>query len=271
MKSILVQCWLGGNETMNLGEWLIEPILARLGYATRYSPADRREDDEPVLMVIGSDFHRKFLGHQLAELGARPREIHVWGAGNGRGPDFAVGSRADVIVHAVRGPLTAAWNRCPPVPSGDPGFLVPWATGLSRRENSGRVLYVPHWQEREGAEARAAYLGAVDVLDVMMRRHEVRDALKWLAAADFVLTSTLHTAIACIAFGTPWALALPAGRVEPSLPHKWTDVWSLLGGAEPEPVANVAEGRRWWAAAHRTWTLPDPQTLIDAFPHHLAR
>ena len=29
VKSVLVQCWLGGSEVMNLGEWFIEIILAK--------------------------------------------------------------------------------------------------------------------------------------------------------------------------------------------------------------------------------------------------
>lgn len=236
MKSVLVQCWLGGNEVMNLGEWFIEIILAKFGYATRYNTRDRIEDDEPVLMVIGSDFHGKFLNEQLTELDAHPREIHVWGAGNGRGPGFAVRNDPRVVVHAVRGPLTTAWNGCGDVPKCDPGFLLPWALPIER-EPSGEVLYVPHWTERENAP----YVNlADDWIDVMLAREQVEPTIRRIVNASFVVTTTLHAYILCNAYGTP--VRAPR-RMLDSI--KWRD-------------ALLAETSKW-------------RRLLDTFPHFLAR
>lgn len=242
MKSVLVQCWLGGSEVMNLGEWFIEIILAKFGYATRYNTRGRIEDDEPVLMVIGSDFHSKFLNQQLAELDARPREIHVWGAGNGRGPGFEVRNDPRVVVHAVRGSLTAEWNGCGFVPTCDPGFLLPWAMPIER-EPSGEVLYVPHWTERGVAEQEAsiaAKWGATACIDVMMRRDDVAPTIRRLVHANRVITSAMHAYILCLAYG------VPVSHTFSVLPWKWQDMFSSL-------------------------SIVNRQRLIDSFPHFLAR
>lgn len=272
-KSVLVQCWRGGEAVMNLGEHLCRLILDKLGYGIRYSPRDRYEEDEPALMMVGSDFHSMFLGQQLLELKASPRAIHVWGAGNGRGPAYAARDDPRVVVHAVRGPLTARWNACTECPHADPGFLVPWATGIERTPSLALqpVLYAPHWQERGWAVSPGALekLGADEIFDVMMKPADVLPALTRLSRARFVLTGSLHVAICATAFGTPWALCVPGDR--PSMPHKWRDVFASLGAGPPKPVNHFCDGLDWYRAESPNWQMPDLQAMLDAFPHFLAK
>lgn len=281
MKTVLVQCWQGGNPVMNLGEWFCEWILAKLGYGIRYSPRDAIEPGEPVLMVIGSDLNSFFVDEQLPRLGAAPREIHAWGAGNGRDPIRAMDLRSlarayRIHVHALRGPVTRTASNAGSVPICDPGFLMPWALKdvFPHDPNSdpdGETLYVPHWEDRDDAEARCATIGAAAWLDVLMHRENVLPAIERIVRASLVLTSTLHTAILCIAYGTPWALHLPPHRREPTMPWKWIDVFSSIGAATPKPVRTAAEGMAWWRKHHRRWIQPDIEALIESFPHFLAR
>lgn len=242
MKSILVQCWRAHWPKMNLGEWFIELILNHLGYAVRYSPEDRREDDEPVLMVIGSDFTSRFINEQMAELGCAPREIHVWGAGNGIGPEQAIDVRNDprIKVHAVRGPLTAEWSHIEGVPCCDPGFLLPQILPLKRKP-TGEVLWVPHWVDRFDSLPPKQVNGVTDKISVILDRAQVVPTIQRIVNAERVVTNTLHTYILCLAYG------VPVMHTYTMLPTKWYDVFASL------PVG------------------PNLDAFLEAFPHFLAR
>lgn len=261
MKSILVHCWLGGKPVMNLGEWFHELILGKLGYGVRYWPQDQ-EGDEPVLMMIGSGFHCE----TVAKLLKRSREVWVWGEGNGR-EDLRCPEQDDRIhVTAFRGLITAVGYGVTDVPLCDPGWLMPWAVPIER-EPSGEVLYVPHCGERYGAGSRLHGMGATDVVDPMMPRESVLGAVQRIVNAEFVLTSTLHTMIMCMAYGTPCVLHLAPGA-KINMPQKWRDVFEGV----PYHAETLDRGRRWWEAVGRHYRdKQNPKALLNVFPHHLAR
>ncbi len=252
MKSVLVACWKGGEPVMNLGEWFNEIILRRLGYGIRYWPRDCIEPDEPPLMMIGSEFHAKAVNKILK----RSRAVHVWGQGNGRPEEKPVNPKdydGRVIVHGLRGPITAEVSGVRGVPLCDPGWLLPpeWRP----HSHGDRILYVPHWQQYRGGEQ----------IHVLMPRDAVEPTMRRIVLADFVMTSTLHTMIACLAYSTPCALHSPGPL---NMPQKWADVL----GEVPRNCKTVEEGRQWWRdVGCRIRPPSDLDAFMDAFPHHLAR
>lgn len=273
MKSLLVHCWRGNDRIKNLGEWFIDVIFAKLGYTARYYPAQRREPDEPCLLVIGSDCRRELFDPLLAECS----EVWVWGQGYGWGTPVPVTDpryAERVRVFALRGPITAKLCDVRGVPLCDPGFLMPWALPIERITSRGRandVLYIPHWEERGTARERLAAMGATDFIDVLMTGENVVLTIERIIGADFVLTSTLHTMILCLAYRVPCALHLPKGRAETNMPKKWCDVFATMNTDPPPSALDLADGMDWWRSTGRHLKLPDTQPLLNAFPHELAR
>ena len=269
-QSVLVYCWRGCNPVKNFGEWYCRLVLNHLEYKDRYYARQRSRPHEPVLLVIGSNFHTKMLKRLLADA----EEVWVWGQGNGWGPEWAAdpedyGGR--VRVFAVRGPLTRDQAHLPEdTVCCDPGVLVPRI--VERGPPSGEVLYVPHHTDQKEAEDRAKALGCADWIDVYMRWKWFIPTVKRLASAGFVLTSSLHTAITCTAYGTPWAFHLSAAHDEIGEPWRWRDLAASLGLPGPPPsVTDAAEGRLWHQNVRDSLRLPDTDALLVAFPHDLVQ
>jgi len=267
-SSILLDCWLGGCKLMNLGEWFCKLILNHLGYEVRYHQEGTVET-EPCLMVIASDFHRRKIDRLLQEV---PKVV-VWGAGTGkRLAQYAFNIAQEpyasqVRVYALRGPITAQRCGAAGVPLCDPAFLLPSMLPVTRSAAHNEVLYVPHWWEREGAGDRLSDIGADSYLDVIMEEKDVLPTIQRIINARFVLTSTLHTAILCIAYGVPWAVYLSPTRTDVPQPIKWRDTFASMGCRRPRPVANLQAGKQWWATVGSKLRPPDVSPLLACFPH----
>jgi hypothetical protein len=253
-KSILLQCWRGSQATMNLGEWLCEPILAMLGYQVRYLTSTKN-GNTPALMMIGSEFHRPHVHHVLGQV----NDVWVWGQGNGRPelPSFNVNDELSLRVHvaAVRGPITANISGYLNVPQCDPGWLIPLALPMSKR-NSGEVLYVPHHSHRD---ENAPYV------DVIMDQASVVPFIQRLVNASFVFTSSLHVMICAMAYETPCAMYLKPSQ-HLNMPQKWRDVF----GDIPTHCETVKEGETWWKSIGRHYKdMQCVDDLLNVFPHQI--
>lgn len=252
---------------MNLGEWLGTILLEGLGCHVQYH-ARGVQETETCLMVVGSSFYRQEVDRLLGEV----PELWAWGTGNGYHHAkylFNVGEepyRSRVKVFALRGPLTAARSGVSGVPLCDPVFALPRVLPL-RRSPSREILYVPHWQERSGAEKRLAEIGATHYVDVMLIRKQLLPVVQRIIDARFVLTSTLHTVILCLAYDVPWALYLSPGMADTSMPLKWRDLFASMGSRRPKPVRDRRAGWRWWLKVGRFLRPPDTDALLASFPY----
>ena len=262
MKTILVKAWRGGLERLNLGEWFCSWILKGMGYGIEYMTEEptRREP----LIMIGSGVYHAYINWILQ----RAPAVHIWGAGNGevlKKPVNIPGACGRIKVYALRGPLTAIMsNANGDFPILDAAFVLPKVYPLTR-EPSDEVLYVPHHAEREQAPEYYKEVGADDWMDVILSEEEAPVAMQRIVNAKFVLTGTLHTMLACIAYGVPCACCAPALR---NMPLKWVDSFAAIGHEMPPRVQSVEEGVTWYGK--EGLTPPDPTALIAAFPHFLA-
>ena len=124
----------------------------------------------------------------------------------------------------VRGPLSRSALRLgETVPIGDPGLLLP---ALHRPaevpEPKGAAIVVPHFHDKRSDDELRNLTGCTSVLrpNIPNNIAGIIDFLNRLIAADFVLTGSLHAAIAAAAYGRPFAF-WDSGSVD--LPFKWHD------------------------------------------------
>lgn len=232
----------------NFGDLLGPEIVRRVrrlhgGSAASTRPAAR-------LLSVGSIVHFAHDGDVL------------WGSGvNGRIPLDAY-QEVRLDVRAVRGPRTAGFLRergiaVPPV-FGDPALLVPLlmpelAPGpASTRED---YVVVPNLHDH-AAVARDPH--TVDP------RSPWRECVARIAGARAVYASSLHGLVIAEAFGVP-AIRI-AARLEQDL--KYED-YALGTGSELLPVFPDLASALAAPVAGRSGYAPDPDRLMEAFPHDL--
>lgn len=124
---------------------------------------------------------------QIAEAKARPG-TPVWGAGYiADGPPMG---RSDLVLHAVRGPLSA--RRCGGSPAiGDPVALAPKVFG--DQHHHGEPVVAPHYADpRPLADGRR-----LDLTD------DPLDLVRAIAGASHVTTSSLHAWVLADAYDVP--------------------------------------------------------------------
>lgn len=239
--------WGRGKPTLNLGEAFIPFLLSRLGVGTSCNARS-------VLLMIGSELHAK----TVEDLRQRYTRIVVWGYGYSHGtpPDPSL-----LDVRAVRGTKTAAVLGLDNPVVGDPGLLLPRYLQVPVT-GDGPTLLAPHFLSRR------LYRGRSNVFDVETTIREVPVKISELAAANFVLTSSLHVSLVCIAYGIPFSPFLVAGE-SPDKPRKWEDAYSVLG-IIPRWSATEKEARAWYESVRSAIYLPDLDRLLDAFPYDIA-
>lgn len=260
----VVWYWRDDKRVVNYGDYITEVLLRGFGHKpVGYSLAKALGmGAESCLLVIGSELHKQMVD-QL-----KVSTIHVWGQGKGHGALFDIQQepyKSKVKLHAVRGPHTLRQlNLGGDIPMGDPGFLLPLFLAIRKDHRQHKVSYVPHWSNRYNARARLQEIGAERVIDVMCQRRAFKAKVTEVVSSSFVLTNSLHTAIICEAYGTPWALCLPAGH-ELNFPDKWRDWFEYLGIGYCA-VQGYKDGLAWWQANRAKVNRPSTRPLLDAFP-----
>lgn len=279
-----LRCHYWGQDrfVLNLGDALVPLILAHLGYGCRTGlPTGAVGNPGRTLLVIGSLLDD-------GDLDRIPGPIDVWGCG-WRGRPLDNRNRDRLRFHAVRGPLTVRGLGLPPdTPVGDPGFLMPGIVAPPRQRH-GQRLVIPHCLRlgRQSVGDRLRATGADRLLSpwVLSGRgrwrppvlrqavQRLRAAGTWpmgpvaaiqaIAGAGFVLTGSLHGAILCHAYGTPWAAYDDQGI---DTPAKWQDLAALLG-VDIALVRTVRDGEVWWNRAGHRAAMPDMTAMLAAFPH----
>lgn len=143
--------------------------------------------------------------------------LHVFSSGAGY--DHAAFPVPNVKVHCVRGPLTARLLGLPEDRAlTDGAILTPLV--IEAGPKSGKTLVIPHWQSLMGCEA--AWQEACDLAGFHLCSpiQEVGKVIAEIAAADYVITESLHGAILADTYGVPWAAWACSGNFSD---FKWLD------------------------------------------------
>lgn len=277
-----VNCHYWGQDAfvLNLGDALVPLILRALGHDCAPG-SGAAVNAGRTLLVIGSLLDD-------ADLDRIAGPIDVWGCG-WRGGTVSDRNLERVTFHGVRGPLTArALGLSGTVPQSDPGFLMPRILPPPAVRH-GRRLVIPHCLRvrTQRPAQRLAATGADGILSPWVARRQARltsaslqqaarrlvSAAVWprgvessvraLAGAHFVLTGSLHGAILCQAYGTPWAAYEDDGI---DAPAKWQDLAALLD-IDIALVRTVGAGEAWWDRTGQWARPPELEPFLAAFPY----
>jgi len=263
---IMTWYWRDNLRYINLGDYITEVICQSMGYKTiNYSYAKSLNilnKYQSCLLIIGSELNKEMIDSLQVKI------VYIWGQGKGHGSYFDIDAepyKSKVKIFAVRGRHTIKQlNLDSGTPVGDPAFLMPHLFDIEKCPSS-NILYVPHCGNRDDAIRRCKIIGADKYVDIMCLRRQFWDRLKEIISAKFVLTNSLHTAILCHAYNTPWALCLPEND-KLNFPDKWLDFYDLIGSALPEKIAtNYQEGLQWWQSTGYKLKSPDIRPLLESF------
>lgn len=239
-----VDYWLKGNDEQNFGDFLSAYLRDRM-----FLPIGVRAGQYRLIGSTIADFIlREADEASAAETNLRDRRVAFWGCGLRDASSLAPAWRAQAIICGVRGPLSRDALGLPPsTPMADPGLLMPALYAPAPCPHvMGRSIAIPHFHDRRDDSvllgmAAADRLVRPNLPNAVGAMLAMVDAI---AAADFVLSASLHGAIIAAAYGVPFAY-WDNGHLD--LPFKWEDFAASV--AMPCAfAATVAEGRRVHAA-----------------------
>ncbi|MCE9629804.1 MAG: polysaccharide pyruvyl transferase family protein [Planctomycetia bacterium] len=256
-----VRYWRQEHATgpQNFGDFLAELFLDELFVLPSW-PAD-------AYYLVGSVIRDQRIRRTLSELHVEPTRgcVAFWGCGL-RGPEgLSAEGRARAAFFGVRGPLTRDALALPAdTVIGDPGLLLPLLVEKPVAGH-GRTLCVTHFHEPRQPDDIKSQTGVDDVLSAAMPPSlpHLREMVRLIAGAEFVLSGSLHAAIAACAYGVPFAF-FDSGYVD--IPFKWSDFAASVC-IPPLFARTLAEGR----AIHRdglaaTCRPPALSPLLHAAP-----
>jgi hypothetical protein len=143
---------------------------------------------------------------------------------------------------------------------------MPMFFKIRRNPSQYKITYIPHWTNRPDWDVKKDKLGAERFVDIMCSRRRFWSKPNEIVSSKFVLTNSLHTAVICHAYGTPWALCLADGD-ELNFPDKWRDFFEFLGiDNKARAVRNYTEGLEWWGDVGSKAKTRDLLPLLDSFP-----
>jgi hypothetical protein len=229
-----VEYWLKDQSTQNFGDSLSRVLMDRLFLPAGFGSG--------VVHVIGSVVDDSYV--RVAQE-VRPDTVPVfWTCGIRTPNGLSESNRRRVKILAVRGPVSAAGLGVEgQVPTGDSALILPAIYQPARAPSyEGRSICIPHFCDtRSDSE-----LLAISNCDAVVRPNigpdlaDVYRLVDTIAAADFVLSASLHGAIVAAAYHRPfcfWDAGLP-----PDVPLKWEDFAASVN-FEPVFAANVADAR----------------------------
>ena len=178
--------------------------------------------------VIRKSYRRPFAGRW---------SLRIWGTGFIR-PGHEISAP---LLHclAVRGTMTRERLRLPvTVPVGDPGLLIREVVKF-RRAKRWRWVIVPHRVDRchPAVKATQEQTPNSEIIDLS---GDPTDIVSQIAAAEFVLSSSLHGIVTANALGIPCLWATISGKVVGNS-WKFADHFSSLGVETPEGLT-LTEG-----------------------------
>ena len=221
--------WLKGQPIQNFGDYLSEYFRSRLFYGEGLSA--------PNIRLIGSCIDDGLLqtpGSGDADDGPAPQagrgtKIIFWGCGLRRPDGLSERNRPVVEILSVRGPLTRSALRLGNlVPVGDPGLLLPALYDPQPSPSAhGTAILTPHFHDQRSDEELLKLSGCDLVLrpNIANELESVEHFIDQLVSARFVLTGSLHAAVAAAAYRRPFGF-WESGNID--LPFKWQDFAASL-------------------------------------------
>ncbi len=227
-----VEYWLKDQPAQNFGDSLSRVLMDRL-----FLPAGFGNGVAHVIGSVVDDFYVRVAQE------VRPGTVPVfWGCGIRTPNGLSESNRKQVKILAVRGPVSAAGLGVEgQVPTGDSALILPAIYQPARAPAyEGRSICIPHFSDtRSDGE-----LLAISNCDAVVRPNigpdlaDVYRLVDIIAAADFVLSASLHGAIVAAAYHRPfcfWDAGLP-----PDVPLKWED-FAASANFESVFAATLAE------------------------------
>lgn len=255
-----IRYFVKGEPLQNFGDYLPE-LLAKTFFLHPRVDAD-------VYRLIGSVIEPEWIRRDLRRsVGIERGSVAFWGCGKRDATPLDARTRSLCRFFGARGPLTRDALGLPAdTVLGDPGLLAP----LMHRpapapEVAGRSVCIPHIQDRRSDAELLERSGADLVLrpEVQASEAALRRMLDRIAAAQFVLSASLHGAIVACAYERRFAF-WDNGHVD--VEFKWRDFAASIG-VPCEFVPGVAEGE-----ALHAWTLaphiatPPLAPILDVCP-----
>jgi len=213
--------WLKGESIQNFGDFLAAFLMHRL-FMPELVPA-------AAIYLSGSAIADFTLMPEAAPDTVPPSgRVIYWGCGLRSEASLPDSYRSATDILAVRGPLSRSALRLgDAVPIGDPGLLLPLLHRAPDAAPRGAVL-VPHFHEPRPDEALLELSGCDRVLRPNLPNEvgAIAEFLDALLGAEFALCGSMHAAVACAAYGRPFAY-LDGRTID--LPFKWQDFSASVG------------------------------------------
>jgi hypothetical protein len=228
--------WKKGEDQQNFGDFLSALFLDRMLCHSKV--------DADLYYLVGSVIDEAKLTEEgRRELGRPDARAAYWCCGVRSETPVSADYLARIGIYGVRGPISRKALGLPEsTPLGDPGLLVPLLhTPVPGVDTAGKAICIPHFHDHRSDEELIRLSGAEMVVrpSVANSVEALCELLDRIAAAEFVLSASLHGAIIACAYGRPFCF-WDNGHLD--LPHKWRD-FSLAVGFDGEFAANLAEGR----------------------------
>jgi len=258
----MISAWYWNNDLdyLNFGEHINWVLLDYFG--VDWKPLilkDKNTHTKDCILIIGSELHK----YAVSELSKCVDNIHVWGQGKGHGECFNYG-QYNIIPHLVRGRLTRDELSLPDyTPTRNPGFALPAVQPIADHPND-KILYVPHHTHRQNLRPKRRHLKYDEYIDIIFHKDEFIPTLYKIVNSRFVITTSLHVSIACMAYGTPFMIYLRHDEGM-NFPNKWKDVYDDLG-ISLKVCYNIKDGMSWWQTNVKDVTIPDPNDILETFP-----
>jgi len=260
---MLAWYWREELEVLNFGEHITPYILNYYGLKWKKF-SDRSDSDDKCIMMIGSELHYNKM-EWLKTAGMK--EIHVWGQGKGTGEKFDP-KKYNVKFHLIRGETTRKdLDLDSSIPTGDPGFVMPLISDI-KRNNIKDTIYMPHWQHRKNIKEKQKLWSFSKYIDIMMSKENFLPVLDQLVNAQFVMTTSLHVSIICLAYKVPFCVIKTKEEKLSYYPNKWNDVFDWVG-VKMKVCNNLVEGVGWWRENVKDHEIPDPKNILDTFPFYI--
>ncbi len=232
-KRVAVYRWRKhSSQHGNFGDEITLPILERL-FGVEAVPTDM---DHAELIASGSTLdafwnkqsrkRHKGLRERIAAWRLMPvlnllkhsGDLHVWGSGFIRADSRMIWPQR-IHLHAVRGELSARRVGGAVSCLGDPGILASLLIDRPR-DKAVEVAIVPH---RVDSEWLASRLPARNHWQIVNPEQPVFDVLEKIAAAELVLSSSLHGLVVADAFEIPCIWVEPHNRIAYNSYYKFDD------------------------------------------------
>jgi hypothetical protein len=261
---MLAWYWRESHNVLNFGEHITPYILDYYNIEWKKFSDRSDSDDKCIIIIIGSELHRTQM--ELFKKSGM-KEIHVWGQGKGTGEKFNP-KDYNVKFHLIRGETTRKdLGLDSSIPTGDPGFVMPLICNIQRKKAT-NIIYMPHWQHREKIQVKEKLWGFNKYIDIMMPKESFLPVLDQLANARFVMTTSLHVSIICLAYKVPFCIIKTKEENLSYYPKKWDDVFDWVG-VKMQVCDNFAEGVSWWRENVKDREIPDPKNILDTFPFNI--